>query len=40
MLTLMQEKFGKVRELYSFRQIKRLFDSFNHNVIKIYVNNP
>lgn len=39
MLTLMQEKIGKLRDFYSFRQIKRLFDSFNYNVIKIYVNN-
>lgn len=35
----MQEKFGKLRYFYSFRQVKRLFDSFNYNVIKSYVNN-
>lgn len=38
----MQEKFGKLIQSfihYSFRQVKRLFDSFNYNVIKIYVNN-
>lgn len=39
MLTLMQEKLGNVRDFYSFRQIKTLFDSFNYNVIKIYMNN-